>query len=167
MKLLSEFYYKTTFERRGVLSADLVIDLQKGHTGVREFYDKTGALIAVSVDDIFTLFKGFSCDLCSPAWRLGVWWIGTWTTRREALGAFLHDFSRSCLGNEHTLWKDINDTEELFWDALGTMKSKVQKVYHWVTSSKVGRLYHRMTFKGPEIRVILISDLPEALQSPS
>lgn len=146
MKALSNFCYESADEARGVLLADLVVDLQKGYRGFHQFSSLESGVFAELENDIFTIYDGFKSDLCSPAFRVFGKWVGTWSTEREAFGSFIHDAARRvrrlpcCPFNR-------KDTDDFFFDALALKGSLVTKPYHYAVSSFIGTAFIKLTEK--------------------
>ena len=149
MLLLHAPSYKQTDSSRAVSTSTLWVDLQKGFRGTHKFYDKRGRYIALLVDDELTIFEGFAWDLASPSFRVGRKWFGTPTSDREVAATMLHDFSRGLLGQQCCPWT-IKDTDDFFYDLMELQRSRVTDLYHWMVSNPIGKLYHKLTYKGPQ-----------------
>ena len=149
MKLLSGFHYDCKTRRDGLafLTADLVLDLQKGYQGYHEFASLEDGTFATLENDIFTLFKGMTWDLCSPSIVVKGKRFGTPSGYAEAFGSAVHDSSRRIMRLSCSPFKR-KDTDDFFWDALGLMNSKLQKPYHWAVKSFIGTVFIWIT-KGP------------------
>jgi hypothetical protein len=148
-RLLSDFAYGPSESYRGVLHRDCVVDLCKGFRGFHEFRHGK-RLLGVLFDDRLTIVEGYASDLCSPAVRIGKVWIGTPTSDREALAAFVHDFVRQTMRLPCSPW-DRKTTDDLFWDFLTERKSRVRRLYHFAVSSGIGSLYIALSKPDPQI----------------
>jgi hypothetical protein len=146
MRFLTECRYVSTFEHRGDLVADFVVDLEKGYKGYHEFATLKDGVFATLDDDILTLKKGVKSDLCSPAFRIRGKWVGTHTGEKEAGGAFIHDVTRRVY-QLHCVPFSRKDTDDFFWDALRLKKSRVSRTYHFFVSSFFGTIFLWVTLK--------------------
>jgi hypothetical protein len=143
-RLLSDFVWGPTAQHRAVLKRDVTVDLRKGFRGCHEFLDQ-GKTFSVLDDDRFTILAGRPSDLCSPAIRVGRFWLGTPSGEHEALAAYVHDNTRAAMlaGCSQFTWKVTND---LFYDFLYEARSRRTRLYHWVVSSSIGVLYHHLNY---------------------
>jgi len=144
MRFVSEIHYASTASERARLTANFVVDLQKGYKGYHEFASLEEGVFASLDDDILTLFKGFVWDLCSPSVYVRGRWVGTPTGSREAAGSCIHDAARRIYRLYCTPfdWKDTND---FFWDALALSGSHVKRTYYFAVSSFLGKAFSCFT----------------------
>lgn len=144
-QLLSPFTWAAGEKYRAVLSQDLVVDLCKFYHGVHLFVDR-GQPIAELCGDRFTLFRGYASDLCSPAIKIGKRWIGTPTSARESLAAFVHDGLRQLLyACPRCVPWTRKDTDDLFYDFMVLRGSRRASIYHGAVAGPIGSLFMRLT----------------------
>lgn len=140
MKLLSDFRYTTDATGRFVLTAPLVVDLEKGYKGEHTFSSLEDGTFATMEDDTLTLYVDFCWDGCSPAWYFKGRKIGTPEGEAEIFASGIHDFARrvyllACVPF------DRKGTDDFFFDALALKKSKVKRLFHFAVSSFVGTFF--------------------------
>lgn len=143
MKRLSEFDWISTRKYRGMLTADLVLDLGMGYRGRHDFRH-TGTSWGILSDDQLTIFAGYASDLCSPGfYLLGRWW-GT-PSRNAELPAFLHDFVRQFMAPAVACspW-DRKGADDLFYNALRMQRHPLAGTYHGAVSGPLGRIWERI-----------------------
>lgn len=146
MKFLTECQYTSTEKYRGVLTADFVVDLQKGYRGFHVLSSLQDGVFATLDDDILTMKAGYPSDLCSPAFRFRGKWYGTHSGPKEAPGAFIHDATRR-IYQLQCIPFDRKQTDDFFWDALRLTGSRLVRTYHFAVSSFIGTLFLWTTLK--------------------
>lgn len=142
-RLLSDFVHGPSHGFRSWLKYDCIVDLRKGLRGVHEFTE-WGHLFAILDDDRLTICGNQGSDLCSPAVKIGPFWIGTPSGPNEALAAWVHDTTRramraGCSGLTRKM------TDDLFYDFLTEARSRCSRLYHGAVASPIGSLYMRFT----------------------
>lgn len=141
-RLLSDFIHGPSHGFRSWLKHDCTVDLRKGLRGVHEFTE-WGHVFAILDDDRFTITGGQGSDLCSPAVKIGKFWIGTPSGPNEALAAWVHDTTRrALLAGCSGLTRKM--TDDLFYDFLVEKRSRWSRIYHGAVAGPLGSLYMKM-----------------------
>lgn len=145
-RLLTPFCWCSTPKYRGVLTEDCTVDLRKGLRGVHEITLPNGLIVRLD-DDRLTMPKNYASDLCSPAFYFRGKWIGTPTSWREALGAFVHDVLRQLLNLGLKCIQHLTRkmTDDVFFDFLHEASSRWFRLYHRAVSGPVGSLFMLIT----------------------
>lgn len=141
-RLLSDFVQGPSHGFRSWLKHDCVVDLRKGFRGYHEFTE-WGHLFAILDDDRFTICGGQGSDLCSPAVKIGPFWLGTPSGPHEALAAWVHDTTRRALrAGCSQLTRKI--TDDLFYDFLVAARSRWSRIFHGAVAGPLGTAYMKL-----------------------
>lgn len=145
-RLLSAFTWERSRKYRAITTCEVVVKLNRPQYRGSHRFVLDGRLLASLDNDILTIHEGYASDLCSPAIRIGKWWIGTPTSEREALAAIVHDVTRQLLASKLACipW-DRKDTDDFFFEFLKESNSWVSGIYHRAVSGLVGSLFMRLT----------------------
>ena len=140
-RLLSDFRWHGSLAYRAKLDRDCTVDLRKGLRGCHEFYNIHNVRFAILLDDRLTMMQGLVSDLCSPAVRVGRFWIGTPSGPREALAAYVHDTTRRIARAGCVEGFTRKTADDLFYDFLLEARSPWTRLFHHVVAGPLGTLY--------------------------